>query len=157
MENLVYMILWLFIMIAGSVVTIPMYDKFAKATGSVVNHDRYMRKFVYKVYMSKDEIINSLKIMNIKDELSCTFDFEKTTVLITDISRLGSLGPRREYFYEIQEYDEFSILKLSVTTIFHERNQICFKLNPFMVSKLNAEIIPLKCITVDGISKRKER
>lgn len=148
MENLVNIIFGLliliFIIIISVGVGIPMYDKFAKATGSVVNYDWTMGKFVYKVYMSKEEIINSLKIMNIKDDLSCTFDFEKATVLITDISKSGSLslGPRREYFYEIQEYDGFSILKLSVTTIFHERNQICFKLNPFMVSKLNAEIIP---------------
>ena len=144
MASLFFMFWWLFIMIVCLGALIPKYEKFAKATGSVVNYDRYMTKFVYKVYMPKEEIISSLKIMNVKDELSCTFDFEKTTVLITDIGQWGSLGPgpRREYFYEIQEYDGFSILKLSVTTIFHERNQICFKLNPFMVSKLNAEIIP---------------
>ena len=143
-ESVVFMFFYIFIMIVCLGTLIPKYEKFAKATGSVVNYDRYMTKFVYKVYMPKEEIISSLKIMNVKDELSCTFDFEKTTVLITDIGQWGSLGPgpRREYFYEIQEYDGFSILKLSVTTIFHERNQICFKLNPFMVSKLNAEIIP---------------
>ena len=143
-ESVVFMFFYIFIMIVCLGALIPKYEKFAKATGSVVNYDRYMTKFVYKVYMPKEEIISSLKIMNVKDELSCTFDFEKTTVLITDIGQWGSLGPgpRREYFYEIQEYDGFSILKLSTTTILHERNQICFKLNPFMVSKINAEIVP---------------
>ena len=142
MENLVDMIFWLFIMIISSVVVIPKYGKFAKAT-NVVNYDRTRRKFVYKVYMSKEEIINSLKIMNIKDELSCTFDLEKNTVIITDLSlSYVYKGAYNEYFYEIQEYDGFSILQLSVASIFSERNNIWLKLNPFMVSKINAEIVP---------------
>lgn len=140
-ENLIFWFIWFFIMIVCLGVNIPMYDKYAKATGSIVNHDINMRKFVYKVNMSKEEIINSLKIMNIKDDLSCAFDCEKNTVVIADLSYLNP-SYKTEYFYEIQEYDGFSILKLGVTSIFHERNNIYLKLNPFMVSKINAEIVP---------------
>ena len=147
-ESVVFMFFYIFIMIVCLGALIPKYEKFAKATGSVVNYDRYMTKFVYKVYMPKEEIISSLKIMNVKDELSCTFDFEKTTVLITDIGQWGSLGPgpRREYFYEIQECDGFSILKLSAVSPRpngrNDRTDIPLRLNPFMVSKINAEIVP---------------
>ena len=80
--------------------------------------------------------------MNIKDDLSCTFDFEKNTVTFTDLSYLNPSMVRKEYFYDIQEYDGFSILQLSVASIFSERNNIWLKLNPFMVSKINAEIVP---------------
>ena len=129
-------------MIITIVVVIPRYAKFVKVT-SVVNYDWTRRKFVYKVYMSKEKIINSLKIMNIKDELSCKFDFEKNTVIITDLSLADVYkGAYKEYFYEIREYDGFSILQLSVASIFSEGSDIWLKLNPFMVSKINAEIVP---------------
>ena len=142
MENLDFWICWFFIMIITLVVVIPKYVKVVKAT-NVVNYDWTRRKFVYKVYMSKKEIVNSLKIMNIKDELSCTFDLEKNTVIITDLSLADVYkGAYKEYFYEIREYDGFSILQLSVASIFSEGNDIWLKLNPFMVSKINAEIVP---------------
>lgn len=106
-----------------------------------------MTKFVYKVHMSREEIISSLKIMNVKDELSCTFDFEKNTVIFTDIlTSYVYKGINREYFYEIQECDGFSILKLSLVSSLlnrqNDRTGIPLKLNPFMVSKINAEIAP---------------
>ena len=144
MESLVSMFSWLFIMVVCLGVLIPKYEKFAKATGSVVNYDRNMTKFVYKVYMSREEIISSLKIMNVKDELSCTFDFERNIVIFTDIlMSYVYKGINKKYFYEIQECDGFSILKLSsVSPLFSERNDIPYKLNPFMVSKINAEIVP---------------
>lgn len=147
MESLFFMFFWLFIMIVCLGALIPKYEKFAKATGSVVNHDRKMRKFVYKVYMPREEIISSLKIMNVKDELSCTFDFERNIVIFTDIlTSYVYKGINGKYFYEIQEYDGFSILKLSsVYPLSDERNVrtgIPWKLNPFMVSKISAEIVP---------------
>ena len=147
MESLGFMFSWLFIMIVCLGALIPKYEKFAKATGSVVNYDRNMTKFVYKVYMPREEIISSLKIMNVKDELSCTFDFERNIVIFTDIlTSYVYKGINKEYFYEIQECDGFSILKLSAVSPQpngrNDRTYIPLKLNPFMVSKINAEIVP---------------
>ena len=147
MESLGFMFSWLFIMIVCLGALIPKYEKFAKATGSVVNYDRNMTKFVYKVHMSREEIISSLKIMNVKDELSCTFDFERNIVIFTDIlTSYVYKGINKEYFYEIQECDGFSILKLSSVSPLpngrNDRTGIPLKLNPFMVSKINAEIVP---------------
>lgn len=152
MENLVDTIFWLFIGIAAIGVNLPILMKHKKVTGDVVNYDPPMRKFVYKVYMYREEIISSLKIMNVKDDLSCTFDLEKNTVLFSDLTAVYS---RKEYFYEIQECDGFSILKLSQVSrakihsnrprrFFYSRgqNNIPYMLNPFMVRKINAEIIP---------------
>ena len=69
--------------------------------------------------------------------------FWKNTVIITDLSlSYVYKGANKEYFYEIQEFDGFSILQLSVASIFSEGNDIWLKLNSFMVSKINAEIVP---------------
>ena len=140
--DLVFLFCWILSIFFEIKFILAMYEKHKRDMDNVINCDRKMSEFVYKVYMSKEEIINSLKIMNIKDELSCTFDFDKDTVLITDISRLGSSGPRKEYYYEIQEYSGFSILKLSVVSLFGDQKAIGLKLNPFLVSKINAEVVP---------------
>ena len=136
-ESVVFTVIFIFILIVTLGVTIPMYAKHWKATGGVVNYDFAGRMIVYKVYMSEEEIINSLKIMNAKDSLTCKFDFEKKTVLFSELS-----GMKQEFFYDIQECDGFSILKLNQASVFGVRDFIPFKLNLFMISKINAEIIP---------------
>ena len=86
--------------------------------------------------MSKEEIINSLKIINVKDELSCAFDFEKNIIIFSGLEVL-----KKEFFYEIKECDGFSILKLRQSSLYGSPNFV-FKINSFMVSKINAEIVP---------------
>lgn len=115
---------------------IPMYKNYWNATNGIVNHNPTLTKFVYKVYMSKEEIISSLKIINVKDELSCAFDFERNIIIFSGLEIF-----KKEFFYEIQECDGFSILKLRQATLYGSPNFV-FKINPFMVSKINAEIIP---------------
>ena len=152
-EYLSFMIYALFILSIFLVVCLPIYKKHEKVTGGIVNYDPTMRKFVYKVNMSGEEIIRSLKIINVQDDLSCTFNLEKNTIIFSD------LRYKYEYYYEIQEYDGFSILKLSRASFSldelkpswakyrnyyyaHPKGDIHYRLNPFMVSKINAEIIP---------------
>lgn len=136
MESLAFIFFYIFLLIFILGIIFPIYKKHKKVTGSIVNYDSFMRKFIYKVYMSREEIISSLKISNVKDDLSCMFDFEKNTVLFSEYSS------SREYYYEIQEYDGFSILKLSQVSLIGARDYIPYKLNPFLTSKINAEIIP---------------
>ena len=114
----------------------PSYEKYLNATNGIVNYNPALTKFVYKVYMSKEEIINSLKIMNVKDELSCAFDFERNIIIFSGLEII-----KKEFFYEIHECDGFSILKLRQASLYGSPNFV-FKINPFMVSKINAEIIP---------------
>lgn len=135
MESLVLIFIYIFGMILSLGIILPIYKNHKKVTRGVVNYDPFMREFVYKVYMSREEIISSLKISNVKDPLSCTFDFEKNTVVFSEYGGSG------EYFYEIREYDGFSILKLSQATLF-TRGYISYKLNPFLVNKIDAEIVP---------------
>ena len=42
-------------------IIIPVYKNHYKTTNNVINYDSMMRKYVYKVYMSREEIINKLK------------------------------------------------------------------------------------------------
>ena len=140
--GLLFMFCWLLIIIfwhhfLSKKDLIPTYEKYLNITNNgIVNYNRTLTKFVYKVYMSKEEIISLLKIINVKDELACTFDFEKNIIIFSGLEVF-----KKEFFYEIQECDGFSILKLKQTSLIGSPTFI-FKLNPFMISKINAEIIP---------------
>lgn len=117
-------------------IVIPIHKNHKKATGTTVNHDSTMSKFVYKVPLTSDSIINLLKTKNDIDELSCTFDFERSVI------NFSEYGSNREYYFEIQEYKDFSVLKLEQVALIGMQSAVPYKLNPFMVSKLNAEIVP---------------
>ena len=117
-------------------IIIPVYKRHYKATGNITNYDTMMRKYVYKIYMSRDQIINNLKNTTDIDELSCDFDFERSTI------KFSEYGSQKEYYFQIQECDGFSILRLEQVALLGMKSDIPYKLNPFLVSKLQAEIIP---------------
>lgn len=138
MEFLVLTILFLVIILPLIAwIVLPNAIKHLKVTGNVINHDLLMRKFVYKAYMSREEILHTLKIKNGMDDLFCTFDLERSVILLSDdILNIG-----KEYCFEIQEGDGFSILRLEQIASIGQP-PFLHKINPFFVSKLHAEIIP---------------
>ena len=95
-----------------------------------------MRKYVYKVYMSREQIINKLKNTTDIDELSCDFDLKRSVI------KFSEYGSNRKYYFQVQECDEFSILRLKQVELLGMQSYIPYKLNPFFVSKLQAELIP---------------
>ncbi len=117
-------------------IVIPIYKNHHKATGDIINYDSSMRKFVYKVYLSREEIIKALKIKNVRDVLTCTLDLDRSVI------RLEEYGSRREYYFDVQEEDRFSILKLEQVALIGMQSYVPYKLNCFMINKINAEIIP---------------
>ena len=117
-------------------ITIPIYKNHYKATNNVVNYDSMMRKFVYKVCMSSEQIINELKNTSDIDELSCEFDHERSVI------KFSEYGSSREYYFKIHECSGFSVLRLEQVALLGMQSSIPYKLNPFLISKLQAEIIP---------------
>ena len=115
---------------------IPIYKEHSKVTGDVINYDSAMRKFVYKINLSSQEIIDLLNAKNDIDELSCSFDFEKAII------RFSEYSSHRDYYFQIQECSGFSILKLEQVELIGMSSHVPYKLNPFIVSKLQAEIVP---------------
>ena len=117
-------------------ITIPIYKNHSKVTGGVTNYDSYMRKFVYKINLSNREIINLLNTKNDIDELSCDFDLEKSVI------RFSEYGSHRDYYFQVQECNGFSVLRLEQVALIGMQSHVPYKLNPFIVSKLQAEIVP---------------
>ena len=117
-------------------IIIPIYKNHSKVTGGIINYDSTMRKFVYKINLSSQEIVDLLNTKNDIDELSCTFDFEKSVI------RFSDYGSHRDYYFKIQECSDFSVLRLEKVDLIGMQSHVPYKLNPFIVSKLQAEIVP---------------
>ena len=117
-------------------IIIPIHKDHSKVTGGIINYDSTMRKFVYKIDLSSQEIINLLNTKNDVDELSCAFDFEKSVI------RFSEYGSHRDYYFQVQECSDFSILRLEQVALIGMKSYVPYKLNPLIVSKLQAEIVP---------------
>ncbi|MEL7656572.1 MAG: hypothetical protein AAGU75_11765 [Bacillota bacterium] len=131
-----FFVFFLFLLPLVLGIIIPVYKNHYKSTGNIINYDSTMRKFVYKVYMSQEEIINTLKVKGDIDELSCTFDFERSII------QFSEYGSNREFYFTIQACDGFCIFRLNQVALIGMQSHIPYKLNPFIVSKLKAEIVP---------------
>lgn len=140
MEFWIFLIFFLLALVIAIGFVVPIYKKHNKATGGIINHDSIMRKYVYKVALSKDDIIRLLETSNDGYDLFCVFDFDKSIIKFSEYG-MGAIC-NRKYYFTIQEFDGFSILRLEQVELFGAQSYIPYKLNPFMVSKLNAEIIP---------------
>lgn len=115
---------------------IPIYKKHHETTNGIINYDPYMRKFIYKVNLSKEQIIGILNTKNATDELVCKVCYEESSI------EFSEYGSSKKYYYSIQEYRGFSILRLEQAAWIGTKSYIPYKLNPFMVKKLQAELIP---------------
>ena len=137
MRHLIFVIFFFLILIPLVLaIIIPVLKKHRKATGGIVNYDTTMRKFVYKVSMSGKDIIDLLKVRNDTDDLSCTFDFSRNVI------KFSEYGSSREYYFQIYECEGFSVLRLEQVELIGMQSRVPYKLNPFIVSKLQAEIVP---------------
>ena len=136
--NIPLLVLLFFIVIVPVVLAcvIPIYLKHRKVSAGIVNHDAFMRRFVYKVSLTGSEILDRLQAQNAEDELSCTVDSGNSSMVFSE----GNSS--KEYFYQIREYEVYSILTLTQAARISASSYIQYKLNPFMIDKLNAEIVP---------------
>ena len=136
--ELLFFVVFFFVILIPLVlgIIIPIYKNHSKVTGGIINYDSSMRKFVYKVNLSHQQMVDLLNTKNDADELSCTFDFDKAII------RFSEYGSHRNYYFQIQEYSGFSILKLEQVELIGMSSHVPYKLNPFIVNKLQAEIVP---------------
>ena len=130
----------IFVILVVTLELVSLYKKHYKTVQNAVNYDSEWRTFVYKIRMTEKEIIGELSTKNHLDELSFEFDLE----LGKHIVKISDGGATFKFSYEIQERDDYSLLRLTVIPTVHARSSLMWKLNPFMIEKLNAEIIPFE-------------
>ena len=137
MDSVIFLICFFFVLfplVLG--IVIPIFKNHRKTTGSVINYDSLMRKYIYKIYMTKEEFINTLQAKSDIDDLSCYFDLKRSII------KFAEYGSSREYFFTIKEYDGYSVLRLEQVALIGMQSHVPYKLNPFLVGKLKAELLP---------------
>ena len=133
---LLYFIIILIPLVVVLGYSIPICKNHNKTTNGIINYDSTMKKFVYKIHLSDPQIVTLLNTKNVTDELTCTIDSERSVI------RFSEYGSHRDYRFRIQEYGDFSVLQLEQIALIGMQSAVPYKLNPFMVNKLQAEIIP---------------
>lgn len=134
----VFFVVFFFVVLIPLVlsVIVPVYKKSIKATEGIVNHDNYMRSFVYKTYLSREEIIKSLQIVNSADELKCEVDCDTSMLLFSEY------GASIRYRFEVRQVDGFYIIKIEQIPYVATQGHIPIKLNSFIIQKLSAQPVP---------------
>lgn len=112
------------------------YRELQKVSKGIINYDNFVREFIFKIDKPKEEIISILSSENKSDFFSCTLNQDENNITFYEF------GDKNEYKYDIQEYDNYCILRLKQTSIVSNIRDVLYKLNPFIVKKLNAKIIP---------------
>ena len=107
-----------------------------KVSKGVVNHDNFMREFIFKIDKPEEEILFILSAEIKSDFFSCTLNQIEKTITFYEF------GDKNEYKYDIQGFNNYCFLRLKQTSFVSDIRDILYKLNPFIVKKLDAEIIP---------------
>ena len=115
---------------------LPIWKEYKRTTKDVINHDPHMRKFVYKVPLSRDNILSALQTAGSTYELSYTFDPQRSVISFAEY------GAKKNYSLRVLAFSDHSILQLEETALLGMSSQIPLKLNPFFISKLSAEPLP---------------
>ena len=131
----------LFVLIAVFIAIISLIaksQKQMKATGGIINHDDLMCKFVFKVDLTREEIINILLTKDINDTLFCSFDYDMSKMTFSD------LWNDERYYLITKKCDGYTLLRLELLASSYRRSDIKYKLTPFIIDKLKAQAIPYK-------------
>ena len=105
-------------------------------SNGIMNCDTLMRIFMYKINLSKEELIQRLKIRNVTDEMEYKFDPEEMEITFYKYN-YGI-----NYEIDIKEYNKFCIVRLELIPIIHSQSNIPIYMNSFWIKKFNAELIP---------------
>ena len=112
----------------------PMY-KNREITNGILNFDGSMRKFVFRIDLSKDEFFSKLKSRNACDTMEYSLNADLTGITFKE------LGSRLEYGIEIIPCDGYLILRVKQISLLYGKTNIPYHVNEFWICKFNAKPI----------------
>lgn len=129
------LILGVFVFV-GFGILLPIHKKNRQISGDICNHDALRRKYIFKAPMTKSQVLKTLGTHCEIDILSCSINTREA------IMHFEWYHDCQDYFFAIQETDDESLILLKAVHNFGGRSQVPSLLNPFMVEKLNASLLP---------------
>ena len=132
MEKYIYVFVIIFIVV---VIPVTLYIIFRpmfrqqKLLSGVVNHDTFMRKFVFRIELTKEEFYSQLKIRNVNDILEYSLN-DDCSIITFDMHNM-------KYSYKIilDDFNESTIIRVEQMQV---TSKPAFYINEFFVKKFNA-------------------
>lgn len=136
MEKYIYIFVIVFfivvIPVALYLVLKPMFQQ-NKLLNGVVNYDAFMRKFVFRVEITKEIFYARLKSHNSNDSLEYFLSDDCSVITFT---RYNSKYPYKMF---TEEVDESIVLRIEQIPRIMDRGNVPYLINEFFIKKFNAK------------------
>ena len=132
MEKYIYIFVIMFVVvvipIALYIIFKPMFRQ-NKLLNGIVNYDTFMRKFVFRIEITKEEFYSQLKIRNINDVLEYSLNEDCSVITFT------MYNMKYSYKIIVDDFNESIILRVEQIQI---TSKPAFRINEFFIKKFNA-------------------
>ena len=132
MEKYIYIFVIMFVVvvipIALYIIFKPMFRQ-NKLLNGIVNYDSFMRKFVLRIEITKEEFYSQLKIRNINDVLEYSLNEDCSVITFT------MYNMKYSYKIIVDDFNESIILRVEQIQI---TSKPAFRINEFFIKKFNA-------------------
>ncbi|MBQ8768657.1 MAG: hypothetical protein IJZ15_03280 [Oscillospiraceae bacterium] len=132
MEKYIYIFVIMFVVvvipIALYIIFKPMFRQ-NKLLNGIVNYDTFMRKFVFRIEITKEELYSQLKIRNINDVLEYSLNEDCSVITFT------MYNMKYSYKIIVDDFNESIILRVEQIQI---TSKPAFRINEFFIKKFNA-------------------
>ena len=132
MEKYIYIFVIMFVVvvipIALYIILKPMFRQ-NKLLNGIVNYDTFMRKFVFRIEITKEEFYSQLKIRNINDVLEYSLNEDCSVITFT------MYNMKYSYKILVDDFNESIILRVEQIQI---TSKPAFRINEFFIKKFNA-------------------
>ena len=132
MEKYIYIFVIMFVVvvipIALYIIFKPMFRQ-NKLLNGIVNYDTFMRKFVFRIEITKEEFYSQLKISNINDVLEYSLNEDCSVITFT------MYNMKYSYKIIVDDFNESIILRVEQIQI---TSKPAFRINEFFIKKFNA-------------------
>ena len=133
MEKYVYIFVIMFVVvvipIALYIIFKPMFRQ-NKLLNGIVNYDTFMKKFVFRIEITKEEFYSQLKIRNINDVLEYSLNEDCSVITFT------LYNMKYSYKIIVEDFNESIILRLEQIQV---TSKPAFRINEFFIKKFNAK------------------
>ena len=132
MEKYIYIFVIMFVVV---VIPIALYIIFKpifrqnKLLNGIVNYDTFMRKFVFRIEITKEEFYSQLKIRNINDALEYSLNDDCSVITFT------MYNMKYSYKIIVDDFNESIILRVEQIQV---TSKPAFYINEFFIKKFNA-------------------
>ena len=132
MDKYIYIFVIMFVVvvipIALYIIFKPMFRQ-NKLLNGIVNYDTFMRKFVFRIEITKEEFYSQLKIRNINDVLEYSLNEDCSVITFT------MYNMKYSYKIIVDDFNESIILRVEQIQI---TSKPAFRINEFFIKKFNA-------------------